>query len=226
MSFTLLSFLVNVNTINFMPPKTAAASKNATYHHGNLRDALLRAAIDVMADKGVSQFSLSELARGLGVTPAAVYKHFADKEALLGELALHGFSLLRLRFEAAAPQAKPANNAAQAVQRFERIGHAYVQFGLEEPALFNLIFGKGASSFRQRMTASGERTPTFTYFAEALEDLQKFRVIAQPVRPQDQWFAWSAIHGATELAIAGVSGLVKPKDVAQVVTSNVIKALR
>jgi AcrR family transcriptional regulator len=216
----------NVNTINFMPTKPAALVKSPSYHHGNLRDTLLSAAIDVMAEKGVSQFSLSELARGAGVTPAAAYKHFVDKDALLGELAQRGFALLRLRFEAAATKSKPAINAKQAIQRFERIGNAYLEFGQEEPALFHLIFGKGASAFRKKMASSVDRTPTFAYFAEALEDLYKFGVIAKTPSPNDQWFAWSAIHGATELAIAGVSRLVKPEQTAKVITSTVLKALR
>jgi AcrR family transcriptional regulator len=221
-----LQLLHNVNTINFMSTNALEPTKNTAYHHGNLRDALLKAAIEVMADTGVSQFSLSELARKVGVTPAAAYKHFADKETLLSELAQYGFSLLRERFEVAAPQAKLPVSEKQAIQRFERIGRAYVQFGLDEPALFNLIFGKGASSFRQKVAVSGERTPTFAYFANALEELHKFGVIAKSPNQQHQWFAWSAIHGATELQIAGISGLVSSEKSAHVITSNILRALR
>jgi AcrR family transcriptional regulator len=206
--------------------KSAKQLKTLPYHHGNLRDAILNAAIEVMAEKGVSQFSLSELARGVGVTPAAAYKHFADKDALLNELAQHGFTLLRLRFEEAATKSKQALNAKQAIYRFERIGQAYLMFGQEEPALFHLIFGKGASAFRKAMAPSGNRTPTFAYFAEALEDLHKFGVIAKIPSSNDQWFAWSAIHGATELVIAGVSELVKPEQAAKTITLNIINALR
>jgi AcrR family transcriptional regulator len=205
-----------------LPPSNV---KPLPYHHGNLKDALLQGAMKVMATKGVSEFSLSEIARNVGVTPAAAYKHFVDKEALRDELAQHGFALLRAQFEAAAPHASRATDAAQAVRRFERIGQAYVQFGLQEPALFQLIFGQGASSFRQRQTSGGARTPTFAYLALALEDLHTFGVIAKAPTPQDQWFAWSAIHGATELLIAGASGLVKAEQAAKVVTSRVMAAL-
>jgi AcrR family transcriptional regulator len=206
-------------------PTPKSTAKPLPYHHGNLKDALLQGAMDVMAHKGVSEFSLSEIARNVGVTPAAAYKHFADKEGLRDELAQHGFALLRAQFEAAAPHAARPKDAAQAVRRFERIGHAYVQFGLQEPALFQLIFGQGASSFRQKQTTGGARTPTFAYFALALEDLHRFGVITQAPNPQDQWFAWSAIHGATELLIAGASGLVKADQAAKVITSRVMKAL-
>jgi AcrR family transcriptional regulator len=221
MTLTLMQYWANVNTINIM-----TSPKTVPYHHGNLHNTLLQAAIEVVGQKGVSQFSLSELARNVGVSPAAAYKHFANKEALLHALARHGFDLLGQRFEAAAPQIKPATNATQAALRFERIGHAYLQFGLEEPALFHLIFGKGAASFRQLAAPSGQRTPTFAYLAEALEALYQFGVIAHAPSAQDQWLAWSAIHGATELVIAGISGLVKPAQAAKVITNGVIKALQ
>jgi AcrR family transcriptional regulator len=217
---------MNVNTINFMSVKPVTFVKSAAYHHGNLRGALLTAAMEAMAEKGVSQFSLSELARSVGVTPAAAYKHFVDKETLLGELTQQGFERLRLQFEKAAPMDKQALNAKQAALRFERIGQAYVRFGEEEPALFHLIFGKNASAYRKEATSRGDRTPTFAYFAQALEDLHKFGLISKAPSANDQWFAWSAIHGATELVVAGVSGPVKPENAAKVITSTVIQALR
>jgi AcrR family transcriptional regulator len=203
---------------------SSANVKPSAYHHGNLKDALLQAAMKVMATQGDSDFSLSEIARNVGVTPAAAYKHFADKEALRDELAQHGFALLRAQFEAAAPHASRAKDASQAVRRFERIGQAYVQFGLQEPALFQLIFGQGVSRFRQRQTAGGARTPTFAYLALALEDLHTFGVITQAPTPHDQWFAWSAIHGATELLIAGASSAVKAEQAAKVITARVMQA--
>jgi hypothetical protein len=69
-------------------------------------------------------------------------------------------------------------------------------------------------------------TSTFAYFAEALEDLHKFGVITRMSSSNEQWFARSAIHGATELVIAGVSGLVSPEQAAKVITSIVMKALQ
>jgi AcrR family transcriptional regulator len=162
----------------------------------------------------------------VGVTPAAAYKHFVHKDALLGELAAHGFELLRQRFEAAAPKDKTVLNAKQAIQRFEQIGQAYVQFGQQEPALFHLIFGKGASSHRQQTAAGEGQTPTFSYFANALADLFKFDVIGKLPTAHDQWFGWSAIHGATELVVARVSTLVNAEQAAKVITTNVMKALK
>jgi AcrR family transcriptional regulator len=233
MTFTLGVSGGNVNTINFMSPSSSSSpssprevgTKSESYHHGNLREALLCVALAQMSQTGVTQFSLSELARRVGVTPAAAYKHFADKESLLADLARHGFDVLRKRFEAAAPQHALAQDAQQAVVRFERIGQAYVQFGLDMPALFSLVFGKDASNFRKAAAAPGERTPTFAYLATALEELHKFGVIAKQPDHQTQWFAWSAIHGATELHVAGINALVTPDQSAHVVTAHIIRAL-
>lgn len=225
MPFTLLPNSPHVNTINFMPAKNSPITRSNAYHHGNLRDALLHAALLAMAASGDSQFSLSELARTVGVTPAAAYKHFLDKNALLDALAQHGFARLRGRFEQAAPLSQPARDAKQAIQRFERIGHAYLQFGLNEPALFHLVFGKGASGYRQRAATGDQSVSTFSYLAKALDDLFHFGLIARPPTAQDQWFAWSAIHGATELAIAQVSSLVGDRQAARLIASRVIAAL-
>jgi AcrR family transcriptional regulator len=101
--------VLKASNANFMTEKRIIQGNNPGYHHGNLREAILKAAIDAIGEKGVSQFSLSELARIVGVTPAAAYKHFVDKEALVGELAQHGFAVLRSRFEQAAPPEQTSN---------------------------------------------------------------------------------------------------------------------
>ncbi len=196
------------------------------YHHGNLKDALLETALKLMSDKGVGEFSLSEVARNVGVTPAAAYKHFKDKEALVAALSAHGFDLLREKFETAAPKNKPARNATQATKRFEKIGQAYVSFGLEQPALFSLIFGKGAAIYRKQTAAATSRTPTFAYLAEALEDLHLFGLCSKAPTTENQWFAWSAIHGCTELLLSGVSQMVAPEKAAQVTIANLLRALK
>jgi AcrR family transcriptional regulator len=199
---------------------------DVAYHHGDLRNALLSAAITALGETGSSEFSLSELARNVGVTPAAAYKHFANKDALVHALARHGFDLLRERFEAAAPSKKTATAASDALRRFERLGFAYLCFGLEEPALFSLIFGKGATEFRRANAPGPAHTPTFAYLADALTALHQFKQLSRAPTDEDRWFAWSAIHGATQLAVSGVTTRIEPERAAKLITNNVMKALR
>ncbi len=223
---------LNVNTINFMVQKrkTPALSvrklvhEKLPYHHGDLRNALIDAAVATMAAQGDVHFSLSEIARGAGVTPAAAYKHFADKQALLHALARLGFDRLATVFETATPRSKTANSVVQVRKNFARLGSAYVAFGVAQPALFNLMFGRAGQSFRKQATVANEQTATFAYLVRTLDDLHRLGVIRAP-SAQDQWFAWSAIHGATELTIAGITSMVNEQSAAEVVTGRVIQAL-
>ncbi len=211
-------------TTAFKPPKPPSAA--AAYHHGDLRNALIEAALAALTHRGDSDFSLSELARGAGVTPAAAYKHFTDKQSLVAALAQIGFERLAAAFEEAAPEAAPATSARSARQRFASVGQAYLHFGVAQPALFHLMFGGAGALYRQQATAGAQPTRSFSYLLRALADLHRFGVIGQAPRPQDQWFAWSAIHGATELCLAGIAPLGGQADSSQHITQRLISALR
>src|SRR5216117_2127251 len=97
-----------------------------TYHHGNLRTALLRAAGERLEKQGITALSLREAARRAGVSHNAPYRHFADREALLAALAAEGFAMLAERLRG---------------QPGREMGEAYVRFALEQPQRFRLMFG-------------------------------------------------------------------------------------
>ncbi len=202
------------------------STRPAPYHHGDLRSALLAAAMRSLSEHGEPNFSLSELSRTLGVTPAAAYKHFVDKDALMVELAGLGFAQLQASFEAAMPLAQRATSPRQATQRFDRLGEAYLEFGLENPALLHLIFGKGAATYRERHAKGLGTSVSFQYLSQALEDLHRHAVIQARPNAEWQWFAWSAIHGATELRIAQVSQLVDARHTARAITRGIVAAMQ
>src|SRR6202140_2872056 len=111
-----------------------SASK-ATYHHGDLRAALVRAAIELLDERGETELSLRAVARRAGVSPAAPYRHYADREALVSAVAAVGYRELAGRLAAAHPSpSSPAQLASVAV--------AYVEFALDRPALFRIMFGE------------------------------------------------------------------------------------
>src|SRR6201987_3714467 len=93
------------------------------YHHGNLKEALLRAALELIAQKGPAGFTFAEAARWAGVSPAAPYRHFRDRDELLASVALRGFGL----FEAALAQAWDDGRPA-AFTAFDRLGQTYLEF--------------------------------------------------------------------------------------------------
>src|SRR5690625_1632849 len=107
-----------------------------TYHHGDLRNALLEATVDLVRERGARGFSVSEAARRAGVSISAPYRHFADRDAMLAASAQRAFTELETRFGALTlDEAFPARSAQIAV--------AYVAFAREDPARFEVMFASG-----------------------------------------------------------------------------------
>ena len=125
---------VDVNTIIMTAEAKSVNRKKGGYHHGDLRTALIRAGLELLADRDVETFSLREVARVVGVTATSVYRHFPDKQALMTALALEGLTQL---FDAQHRAVAETRNGAEA---FAAAGRAYVRFALANPALFRLIF--------------------------------------------------------------------------------------
>jgi AcrR family transcriptional regulator len=171
------------------------------YHHGDLSRALLEAA---MKAPDFEQISLRELASGLGVSAAAVYRHFDGREALLTELAGIGIAKLTEHFSNAFDLNTPPVDALQAVQRLHRLGVAYLRFADEQPAMWRLIFG--APAVQTRAKALQTNAPTsYSYLPAALLGLYRTGVIAAPPAPGDLLFTWSTVHGAAALRVGNVA---------------------
>jgi AcrR family transcriptional regulator len=109
-----------------------------SYHHGNLRQALVDAAVSLILEKGPAGFSFAEAARKAGVSPAAPYRHFKDRDDLLAETARVGFERFAERLEAAWNGGKPSPLSA-----FEAVGRAFLAFARDEPAYFAAMFEAG-----------------------------------------------------------------------------------
>ncbi|MGH6981516.1 MAG: TetR/AcrR family transcriptional regulator, partial [Stellaceae bacterium] len=105
------------------------------YHHGNLREALVDAAVALIAELGPSGFTVAEAARRAGVSPAAPYRHFRDAEALLAEIALRGYERFGDMLAKAWNDGQP-----NALRAFENVGRAYLAFARTEPAFYAAMF--------------------------------------------------------------------------------------
>lgn len=154
----------------------------STYHHGDLRAALLAAASEILSQQGLGELSLREVARRAGVSHNAPYRHFPDRDSLLAELAADGFRNLGL---------------AMAGKRGREMGEAYVAFALQNPNLFRLMFGGQLHVARHRALRAAA---TATY--DGL--VQAFR--AQPeVGDPDKAAAaaWALVHGLAQLLLDG-----------------------
>ncbi len=108
------------------------------YHHGNLKEALLRAALELIAQKGPAGFTFAEAARWAGVSPAAPYRHFRDRDELLANVALRGFERFEVVLKRAWDDGRP-----DALAALDRLGKAYLEFARTEPAYYSAMFEAG-----------------------------------------------------------------------------------
>ena len=120
----------NVN-LRHMKPSGRRAQKRRGYHHGNLREALLKTARKLIAKRGPAGFTLLEAARAAGVSPAAPYRHFKDRDALLTEVAKEGFAEFGRRLSVGMRNPRRA---------FEHMGTAYLSFAHEQPEFYQAMF--------------------------------------------------------------------------------------
>ena len=165
------------------------------YHHGNLKEALLQAALDLIAQKGPGGFTFAEAARSAGVSPAAPYRHFRDRDELLASIAERGFNQFEAALNAAWDDGRPDTPTA-----FERLGRAYLKFARDEPASYSAMFESGLSpTAHPGLALAGERA--FAVIRAAAERLAALTPPGEP-RPPAMMMAlhiWSLSHGIASL---------------------------
>lgn len=174
-------------------------SKNVkqSYHHGDLRAALVEAGLRLVAERDAAP-GLREVARAVGVSATAVYRHFPDKDALLAALAREGLDRL------GAAQAAAAEAAGGGARGFAATGKAYVRFALANPALFRMIFACVPGAPRANLTAQDD-SATLLLRENAMRVAGGEGAAARVVALR----AWSLVHG---LALLMLDGLVEADD--------------
>src|SRR6202789_691390 len=169
------------------------------YHHGNLKEALLQAALRLIAEKGPAGFTFADAARLAGVSPAAPYRHFRDRDELLSSIAQRGFEQFESALTAAWDDGRP-----DTVSAFERVGKAYLAFAREKPAFYSAMFESGlASDVSATLQAAAERA--FAVIRAAAERLAALAPPGSP-RPPALMMAlhiWSMSHGVASLFARG-----------------------
>jgi AcrR family transcriptional regulator len=170
-----------------------------TYHHGQLRQALIQAAEMILAESGIDALTLRAAARRAGVSPAAPAHHFGSLQGLLTEVAILGFEALAAELEAG-----NARGGADPAARLREQGLGYVRFALAHPGRFLLMFRKELLDREQpRLQAAGARA--FALLAEVVREVRGLGT-APPLAVEDRAFlllAWSAVHGFAHLALEG-----------------------
>jgi AcrR family transcriptional regulator len=164
------------------------------YHHGNLRETLIRAALDLIAQKGAAGFTFADAARWAGVSPAAPYRHFRDRDDLLASVALRGFE----QFEAALTRAWD-DGRPDPFTALHRMGKAYLAFARAEPAYYSAMFEAGVPPDTSvELRVAGDRA--FAVLRGAAEKI--CAQIPPKERPPVLMLAlhiWSLSHGIASL---------------------------
>jgi len=170
-----------------------AKPRNA-HHHGNLKEALVSYTLSA-ADRGeLADLSVRKAARDLGVSPGAAYRHFPDKDALMRTVAERGFDQLADVFENTVPFNTKAHDSEGARARFLSLAMAYTDFARSRTELWRLMFGPLGFT----PISNGDRPSTYDWLGKCLDELAEFDEIA-PLKAGHQFFAWSAIHGLSDL---------------------------
>jgi AcrR family transcriptional regulator len=171
------------------------------YHHGDLKEALIRAALELIAQKGPAGFTFAEAARSAGVSPAAPYRHFRDRDELLVDVARRGFDQFTQALLDAWGEGRPDPFTA-----FGRIGRAYLDFARTEPAYYSAMFEAGIPlDINSELREAGERA--FAVLRMAAEQL--IARVPPERRPPALMMAlhvWALAHGIASLFGRGDAG--------------------
>lgn len=180
--------------------RRARVEPRTSYHHGDLRRALLDATLQLVEEKGPHGFSLRAAAKAAGVTPGATYHHFADKDALLAAVGEEGFEHFRQALERAARR-----EASSARERARNVGTAYVRFAVEHATQFRIMTGYGVQSRLERGQLGTNAVATYTLVRKVLvEGFGTER--GRRVTEAEILGWWSVVHGLAFLAIDGHLG--------------------
>jgi AcrR family transcriptional regulator len=167
-----------------------------SYHHGNLREALLQGALRVIAELGPAAFTLREVARRAGVSHNAPYRHFRDKDALLAAVAAQGFRELTRAMRDA------GERKSNTLDRLKQSGLAYVAFAVRRPEHFTVMFDAPAIACKdpEYLQASQEAFNTLVNYIRNCQDQGQLPAGDTLERAL---YAWSLVHGIAKLAVAG-----------------------
>jgi AcrR family transcriptional regulator len=176
--------------------KRSADEHRDSYHHGDLKHALTDAALSLVAEKGPKGFTLTEAARRAGVSAAAPYRHFADKDQLLAAAAEQGFLQLHTALAAA------AGNARDPKRRLVALGRAYVRWAVTHPDYYQIMF----AAQRVRSKHRGLVSAASLAFDDVLEATTTY-LTSGAMRGRDSrrlaGALWSLVHGIASLSIGG-----------------------
>jgi len=213
----------------FAPVNIYLMTARSPYHHGDLRNALVKAAADLAEQGGPDAVTIRATARAVGVTPTAAYRHFANQEDLLR--AAKQWSLeemvasMRKRLAVLPVSADPADAATA---RLEAIGRGYVDFALSEPGLFRTAFctnPQNQPELESLSDLSGQGDGAYAMLVKVIDDLLELGFFEPELRTGVQISAWAFVHGLASLLTDGPLAKI-PREAQQPVIDQAFRAFQ
>ncbi|PHM16661.1 MAG: TetR family transcriptional regulator [Sulfuricurvum sp. PD_MW2] len=174
--------------------------KSTSYHHGNLKEALIETALQTIDQEGLDAITLRDITEKLGTSRSAVYRHFASKEALIIGVIQRGYAQLDELFT---PIFQDRTQSVQ--ERFEKMGRAYLDFAIEHPNLYRLLFGENYRQEREEVCDYKDESQATGLYAliGLLLEAQEEGIIARADPMVQAATVWASIHGLASLLIDG-----------------------
>jgi len=169
-----------------------------TYHHGDLKNALVKAGVEILASEGLGGLSLRKVAKQAGVSHAAPYSHFSDKQALIAAISTEGFKQLHVQIEAV-KTAHAGNPPALLVET----AWAYFQFALKEPDRFKLMFSSVLEKEKDYPDFVESSQQNFQQVVEVVEICQQAGILKPGPPDPTAVTVWGAVHGLAMLVLEG-----------------------
>lgn len=192
---------LNVNIVNILWYNAYMKMKKSTsYHHGNLKEALIETALQTIDQEGLDAITLRDITEKLGTSRSAVYRHFASKEVLIIGVIQRGYAQLDELFT---PIFQDRTQSVQ--ERFEKMGRAYLDFAIEHPNLYRLLFGENYRQEREEVCDYKDESQATGLYAliGLLLEAQEEGIIARADPMVQAATVWASIHGLASLLIDG-----------------------
>ncbi len=168
----------------------------SNYHHGDLKNALIAAGVEILAHEGIGSLSLRSVARRVGVSHSAPYAHFADKQALIAAISTEGFRRLHNQMEEAI-RGEIGNPARQ----LTACGKAYIRFATEQHDIFKIMFSSIIDKEKEYADFVETSQATFHLLVKMVEDCQAAGVLRPAPAELLAVTIWSQVHGLVSLAL-------------------------
>jgi len=172
---------------------------SSSYHHGNLKDALIEEALAMVISDGVESITLRELTTKLGTSRSAIYRHFSSKDELIKAVIQAGFNLLD---ETISPM---LTSNESILNRFHNMGEAYIAFALANPNIYRMIFGNEVQTQREESCDihDKEQSGGFQHLVALLIEAQEKQIFKHDDPVLQATYVWASIHGLSNLCIDG-----------------------